>query len=205
MSVLAITLKLRTIYLIFMFWQKSGFGVILQLEEQRDSLKDVACRLCSRGKDRHVVYTMMLRMNRAVSGTPWYRDVVSRKSVYRWKSSFAAPFDFSAKTTSVRAGPTVVSSSGAQEEAPFIARPSFLSTEGASTQLNSATFMAHEAATSNNTKFDPSKNIEDDGYGLNRSDSKLGWLKRFQQPPDPGTLILVRHGNIFRALLNSTL
>lgn len=38
------------------------------------------------------------------------------------------------------------------------------------------------------------KNIEDDGYGLNQKDQHLWWVQQFQKPPDPGTLMLVRHG-----------
>lgn len=46
---------------------------------------------------------------------------------------------------------------------------------------------------SNNTDS-ISKSLEDDGYGLHRNRNSMRWIRHFQEPPDPGTLILVRHG-----------
>jgi hypothetical protein len=41
------------------------------------------------------------------------------------------------------------------------------------------------------------EDIEDDGYGLFKpSQDHLRWIQQFQNPPDPGTLTLVRHGNL---------
>jgi hypothetical protein len=123
------------------------------------------------------------------------KDPMLKKGVRRWKSSM--PFSFESVT---EFGKRSTKEAVQKETTNLSSQRSNLPAYTNSTIATSISHVRHFASAAtgapiSSTNTDSTaKNLEDDGYGLNRNNDSMSWLQRFQQPPDPGTLILVRHG-----------
>lgn len=118
---------------------------------------------------------------------------VSQQSVRRWQSSSSNIFESLSTKLGMR-------SKTDSSDAPSATNTrSNLPAYTNSSIATSISHVRHFASTAAGAQFGTNtdsnaKNLEDDGYGLNRNNDSMRWLQHFQQPPDPGTLILVRHG-----------
>lgn len=139
----------------------------------------------------------MLKVKLCKGVTRSAQDGLSKQNVRRWQSSSSNVFE----SLSTKLGIRPKAESG---DAPATTNtrsnlPAFTNSSIATSISHVRHFASTAAGAQFGTNTDSNaKNLEDDGYGLNRNNDTMRWLQHFQQPPDPGTLILVRHGKHHR-------
>ncbi len=148
---------------------------------------------------------MMLKTRSYRSGFLSVKNAYSKKGIRVWYSSSPLSTD-SSKTTDSKEKQTnpvseneAISSNTSRKNLPAFTNSTIATSISHVRNVGFGTNATEEITTNIDST---AKNLEDDGYGLNRKTDSLWWVRHFQQPPDPGTLILVRHGiSIYTLLL----